>query len=308
MILQIRFQVDCTLNIGTRFIIVQLAVVNHEHQICVQHALALVVITSAYALVNRRQVNRLLDDFQVILDFVRIHGFSERPRELLFFHFANNAQQFTLQCIFGTIQVFSLPRCCQKIRHCPSSFDHTRYGQGSRGGFIGSRDALQVRTPVLGQRIVYLCGLSFEADATQNELSLGCQHFWNSSKVNRWVNITLHHCSTIVILNKSLITSLGHGNALGKTLLLEISNRIIVGIRYKVFNACSSSLLFDQIHKLCSVSLDLMRRVDGTKGNFRKSHIIKGSITNGSNDFFISILGSRIIVQDGQRSMATVKD
>jgi hypothetical protein len=69
----------------------------------------------------------------------------------------------------------------------------------------------------------------------------------------------LHGRSTVVFFNEPAIPTLGHGDRLGKSLFLEIANGVIVGVGDKVFDACLSRSMLEQVHQLGAVSLDLLR-------------------------------------------------
>ena len=60
------FEIDSALYVRTCFIVVELAVVNHKHKIRIKHLSRLVVIVLTNSLFNGGQINRLLDDLQIV--------------------------------------------------------------------------------------------------------------------------------------------------------------------------------------------------------------------------------------------------
>jgi len=62
---------------------------------------------------------------------------------------------------------------------------------------------------------------------------------------------------------------------LGKALLSEVLNRIIIGVCHKVLDSDSLSMGFKSIHQPCAISFNLLRCWNGQKYNFCKSLTMK---------------------------------
>lgn len=58
----------------------------------------------------------------------------------------------------------------------------------------------------------------------------------------------LHGCSTIIFLYESSVATFGHIDSLGKALLFEVTDGIIVGIRNEIFDASLCRSVLEQVH------------------------------------------------------------
>lgn len=95
---------------------------------------------------------------------------------------------------------------------------------------------------------------------------------------------------------------LGESDFLGEALFLEITNRIVVGIRQKVHDvACGLDVVFQVGHEMRTVSLDLLVRANGAKDNFGKLAAFEGSIGDAAHDF-------EGLLDDGDGQMGSIVD
>ena len=133
-------------------------------------------------------------------------------------------------------------------------------------------------------------------------------HGGDAKKVHARMHVAFHGGAPIIVLDETLIASLGHGNGLGESLFFEIANGVIVGVGNKVFNSGARARLLEQVHEFGAVPLDLVVAVDGAKGNFRKAFFGKGAVANAPNDFFVTVAEGGIVCQNGQGRVASIQD
>lgn len=79
------------------------------------------------------------------------------------------------------------------------------------------------------------------------------------------INLALHHCRAIVVLNKSFPASLNHEawivySVLLETLLAEVLNGIVISICEEVVNVLRYGVVFKFVHQPSSVAFYLFGR------------------------------------------------
>ena len=95
---------------------------------------------------------------------------------------------------------------------------------------------------------------------------------------------TLHYRTTFVVFNVPHPPSLVQGDLLCKSLLLEISYSVVVGVSQEVHDIRSGlDIVFQMRHKMSAVALDLLIRRDGAKHNLCKLASLKRLVGDSSD-------------------------
>ena len=94
---------------------------------------------------------------------------------------------------------------------------------------------------------------------------------------------TLHYRSALVILDIAHPTGFLQSDLLCKSLFLEVSDCIIVGVCEEVLDrGCCSDIVFQVGHEMCSVAFDLLVGGDGAENNLSEFAAIKRAVRYAS--------------------------
>mmetsp|Transcript_27297 Transcript_27297/g.56916 ORF Transcript_27297/g.56916 Transcript_27297/m.56916 type:complete len:397 (+) Transcript_27297:95-1285(+) len=318
---QILLQTHRVIVIRTPLPIVHLAIIDHLHHIRIQHVLILVPIALPYPLLHGAQIDRIVDDLEVILHLLGIHRIAEAPRELLIGNLVHERHELSLQLVLLLIGVLRPAGDREEVGDGPSRLDDA--GDGERS-FRGSRvDVVVVaaadaaagrRRSVIGKEegaparyrrrrvphdvgevarkrgINHLVRLGRGAHALEHEVPLRGDRLGNAREVDRGMDVTLHDGPAVVILDESLIPSLGHLHCLGESLLLEVPDGVIVGVRYEVLDSLGNRVHLEQVHQFGSVALHLLRCADGAECDFGESHFGIGAVAYAADDLVVAAI------------------
>mmetsp|Transcript_48709 Transcript_48709/g.72315 ORF Transcript_48709/g.72315 Transcript_48709/m.72315 type:complete len:245 (+) Transcript_48709:397-1131(+) len=217
--------------------------------------------------------------------------------------------------ILLTIHILLSPRTRHKIIKGPASLLNPRYRHGTMCRLLPLLDSLQLdvhllpKLLIIQRRILPLLRVTLgsQSNPIQQKLPLNPQHFGYSRIVNAGMDVALHDSPPIIILNQSMKPPLRHANRLGKPLLLEIPNRVIIRVGDEVLDALGDGVTFHQIHELGTVSLHLLTGAHGTERNLGKSHLGVGTVAYPADDFLVSTLAAGVVREEGEGFVSSVE-
>ena len=89
----------------------------------------------------------------------------------------------------------------------------------------------------------------------------------------------LHDGATFVIFDVAHPARFREGDLLCEALLLEVADRVVVGVGEEVHDvACSFHVVFQVGHEVCAVTLDLLVRRDGAEDDFGELAAFEGTV------------------------------
>lgn len=115
-------------------------------------------------------------------------------------------------------------------------------------------------------------------------ISLFSDCSWYIDIVDHLMNLALHHCTSVVVLNISFPSMFWHGWLFLEALFPEIFNCIIVSICQKVLQSFLLSICFQPIHKSCTISFNLFWCCYSKEHNFCKFLFLKGAEDTTTKD------------------------
>lgn len=114
------------------------------------------------------------------------------------------------------------------------------------------------------------------------KFSLILNSIGNLSVVNSFMNFTLHHSRSTIVLNISFPSRFGHLQMFSKTLFSEVLYGIVISVSDKILNSNVLSVGLQPVHQSCSISFNLFRCANSQKHNFRKLLWMKWSENTSS--------------------------
>jgi len=209
--IKILLQAHRALKIRTRGIIVHLTIRNHPHKIRVQHPLGLIPIPPLDPLLYRRQIDRILNNLQIILHLRRIHRLAKRPGKLLILRLPHQRQQLALQMCLLPVRILRSLGGREQVSEGPSGGGDAGYGHGSYcrfGSAVGGRVGCGCGSgvPVGAEGWVDgFVGAGDCADSCEDEFALGVDHVGYAGVVYGGVDVALHHVGSVVVFDESVV-------------------------------------------------------------------------------------------------------
>mmetsp|Transcript_28799 Transcript_28799/g.60800 ORF Transcript_28799/g.60800 Transcript_28799/m.60800 type:complete len:382 (+) Transcript_28799:249-1394(+) len=145
------------------------------------------------------------------------------------------------------------------------------------------------------------------AYAGEDEFALCGDGFGYAGEVDGGVDVAFHDGAAVVVFDEALVAGFGHLDGLGKSLLLEIPNRIIIRISNKILNPLRNRMHLQQIHQLRPIPLHLLTRAHGTKGDLGKSHFLVGPVAYPPDDFLVGIPSIGIVGKQREGLVTTIE-
>lgn len=233
------------------------------------------------------KIHGLLNHVVVIRNIISIHRDKERPCRVMVLEVIEQVKELV---VVGPVTW--LASKLVHIRRPPRCPD---------GGDIERVDFLDAIFPLLWRR-VDIVRLGVGSNLGLDAFLLLKEHAAHFQISNARQHGALHNGSALVIFNVSHPDVLGKSDFLGKTLLFEITNRIVVGIREEVHDiACGLYVVLQVGHEMRTVTLDLLIGTDGAKDDFGKLAAFEGSVGDAAHDF-------EGLLDDGDGQMGSIVD
>lgn len=82
--------------------------------------------------------------------------------------------------------------------------------------------------------------------------------FADSGIIDGWVDVTLHHCASLIVLNIALPSVWAHPAIFAEPLLSEVAESKVVGIGHEILNFPLLHFLLELVHEAGAVASDLL--------------------------------------------------
>lgn len=280
------FELVGRLGVGRAFVVVFATVVEDELGVFDKVLGGGILVCLELAL-HGAKIHGLLNHVVVVRNIVSINRDEERPCRVMVLEVIEQVEELVV--------VGSVTWLASKLVHI------RRPSRCPDGGDIEGVDLPDAILPLLWGR-VDVVRLGVGSNLGLDAFLLLKEHAAHFQISNARQHGALHNRSALVIFNVSHPNVFGEGDFLSKTLFLEITNRIVVGIRQEVHDVAGGLYVVFQVgHEMRTVSLDLLVGADGAKDDFGKLAAFEGSVGDAAHDF-------EGLLDDGDGQMGSIVD
>mmetsp|Transcript_11534 Transcript_11534/g.37898 ORF Transcript_11534/g.37898 Transcript_11534/m.37898 type:complete len:412 (+) Transcript_11534:2413-3648(+) len=278
--------------------VVGAAVLEHAEDVGLDLGEGSVGVAGLEAVLDGLEVDGVLDDVEVVGDFLDVDGLEEGPGVGRLFRAVDQRLrrgQFLPSLLAAGIDG---PRQLPELLVGIPEFAETRDGVQERAAslviVVASFSFLRRRGRRLERKKVHRSSAADRprrgfpeafVELPLDPLPLPLQSPSHVQIVHRRVHVALHERAAVVVLDRPVPPLLRQRHRAGEALLLKVPRRVVVGVGQEVPDPLDLRSLLEVIHHPSPKATDLFGRGDGAEGDFGEFLLDEGTIANASEDF-----------------------